>query len=115
MLCASSIAASGATGRPVREKAKSALGLRTVSALLMAAVALAAIASGPIGFAVLIAAAAAVLAWEWSGLVGQRPFEMGYMAPDVMIKLIKGEEVEDPVFTGLDECTKDTADTCIQK
>ena len=32
-----------------------------------------------------------------------------------MIKLIEGEAVEDPVFTGLDECTKDTADTCIQK
>lgn len=50
-----------------------------------------------------------------TALVGQRPFEMGYLAPDVMIKLIKGEAVEDPVFTGLDECTKDTADTCIQK
>jgi ribose transport system substrate-binding protein len=50
-----------------------------------------------------------------TALVGQRPFEMGYLAPDVMIKLINGEEVEDPVFTGLDECTKDTADTCIQK
>ena len=50
-----------------------------------------------------------------TALVGQRPFEMGYLAPDVMIKLIKGEAVEDPVFTGLDECTKDTVDTCIQK
>ncbi|HWJ74497.1 substrate-binding domain-containing protein [Mesorhizobium sp. BR1-1-16] len=48
-------------------------------------------------------------------LVGQRPFEMGYKAPSVMISLIKGEKVEDPVFTGLDECTKDTVDTCIQK
>jgi ribose transport system substrate-binding protein len=50
-----------------------------------------------------------------TALVGQRPFEMGYMAPTVMISLIKGEQVADPVFTGLDECTKDTADTCIQK
>ena len=50
-----------------------------------------------------------------TALVGQRPFEMGYLAPDVMIRLINGEEVEDPVFTGLDECTKDNADTCIQK
>ncbi len=50
-----------------------------------------------------------------TALVGQRPFEMGYLAPSVMIKLIKGEKVDDPVFTGLDECTKDTADTCIQK
>lgn len=50
-----------------------------------------------------------------TALVGQRPFEMGYKAPSVMISLIKGETVDDPVFTGLDECTKDTADTCIQK
>ncbi len=49
-----------------------------------------------------------------TALVGQRPFEMGYLAPQVMIRLIEGEAVEDPVFTGLDECTKDTADTCIQ-
>ncbi|MBN8998047.1 MAG: substrate-binding domain-containing protein [Rhizobiales bacterium] len=48
-------------------------------------------------------------------LVGQRPFEMGYKAPSGMIDLIKGNKVDDPVFTGLDECTKDTADTCIQK
>src|SRR3954453_19081697 len=50
-----------------------------------------------------------------TALVGQRPFEMGYKAPTVMISLIKGEKVDDPVFTGLDECTKETADTCIQK
>jgi ribose transport system substrate-binding protein len=48
-------------------------------------------------------------------LVGQRPFEMGYKAPTVMISLIKGEKVDDPVFTGLDTCTKDTTETCIQK
>ena len=50
-----------------------------------------------------------------TALVGQRPFEMGYMAPSVMIDLIEGKEVADPVFTGLDECTKDTVETCIQK
>ena len=50
-----------------------------------------------------------------TALVGQRPFEMGYKAPSVMIDLIEGKTVEDPVFTGLDECTKDTVDTCIQK
>jgi ribose transport system substrate-binding protein len=50
-----------------------------------------------------------------TALVGQRPFEMGYKAPSVMIDLIEGKAVEDPVFTGLDECTKDTVDTCIQK
>lgn len=50
-----------------------------------------------------------------TALVGQRPFEMGYKAPQVMLDLIAGKPVEDPVFTGLDECTKETADTCIQK
>jgi len=50
-----------------------------------------------------------------TALVGQRPFEMGYKAPTVMIDLIQGKPVDDPVFTGLDECTKDTVDTCIQK
>jgi ribose transport system substrate-binding protein len=50
-----------------------------------------------------------------TALVGQRPFEMGYLAPSTMISLIKGEAVPDPVFTGLDECTKDTVSTCIQK
>jgi ribose transport system substrate-binding protein len=50
-----------------------------------------------------------------TALVGQRPFEMGYKAPSVMLNLIAGKPVEDPVFTGLDECTKDTVDTCIQK
>ena len=50
-----------------------------------------------------------------TALVGQRPFEMGFKAPTAMIALIKGEKVEDPIFTGLDECTKDTVATCIQK
>ncbi|HET6158262.1 MAG TPA: substrate-binding domain-containing protein [Dongiaceae bacterium] len=50
-----------------------------------------------------------------TALVGQRPFEMGYKAPTVMMDLIAGKKVEDPVFTGLDECTKDTVNTCIQK
>ncbi len=50
-----------------------------------------------------------------TALVGQRPFEMGYKAPSVMIDLIEGKTVEDPVFTGLDECTKDTVETCIQQ
>jgi ribose transport system substrate-binding protein len=45
--------------------------------------------------------------------VGQRPFEMGYRAPDVMIQLINGEAVDDPIFTGLDECTAENVDTCV--
>lgn len=50
-----------------------------------------------------------------TALVGQRPFEMGYLAPGTMIDLIEGNAVDDPIFTGLDECTKDTVDTCIKK
>ncbi len=47
--------------------------------------------------------------------VGQRPFEMGYRAPSVMIDLIAGKKVEDPLFTGLDECTPETVDSCLAK
>jgi ribose transport system substrate-binding protein len=45
--------------------------------------------------------------------VGQRPYEMGHRAPDIMIQIINGDKVDDPIYTGLDECTKDTADTCL--
>jgi ribose transport system substrate-binding protein len=45
--------------------------------------------------------------------VGQRPFEMGYRAPDVMIELINGDAVDPVIYTGLDECTPETADSCI--
>jgi ribose transport system substrate-binding protein len=44
--------------------------------------------------------------------VGQRPFEMGLRSPDVMIQLINGEAVEDPIFTGLDVCTQDDPGFC---
>ena len=44
--------------------------------------------------------------------VGQRPFEMGHRAPDVMIQLINGETVEDPLFTGLDVCNGDDPGFC---
>jgi ribose transport system substrate-binding protein len=47
--------------------------------------------------------------------VGQRPFEMGYRAPTVMIELIGGKKVDDPVFTGLDECTPENANGCLAK
>ena len=46
-------------------------------------------------------------------LVGQQPFQMGYMAPGVMIKLIEGKKVSDPVYTGLDHCTQKNVSTCI--
>ena len=45
--------------------------------------------------------------------VGQRPFEMGYRAPSVMIDLIEGKAVESVIFTGLDECTQENVGSCI--
>jgi ribose transport system substrate-binding protein len=47
--------------------------------------------------------------------IGQRPFEMGYRAPQVMIQLINGEKLEDNIYTGLDECLPENADTCVAK
>ena len=47
--------------------------------------------------------------------IGQRPFEMGNRAPDVLIDLIAGKKVEDPLYTGLDECTPANADSCLAK
>lgn len=37
--------------------------------------------------------------------IGQRPYQMGNEAPDILIELINGGTVEDPKFTGLDLCT----------
>jgi ribose transport system substrate-binding protein len=44
--------------------------------------------------------------------VGQRPFEMGLKGPDVMIQLINGESVDDPLYTGLDICNQDDPGFC---
>jgi ribose transport system substrate-binding protein len=44
--------------------------------------------------------------------IGQRPYQMGNEAPDVLIKLIGGETVEDPIFTGLDVCSLEDAGIC---
>jgi len=44
--------------------------------------------------------------------IGQRPFEMGHRAPDILIDLIKGMAVEDPLYTGLDECTAENVGSC---
>jgi ribose transport system substrate-binding protein len=38
---------------------------------------------------------------------------MGYKAPSVMIDLIEGKRVPDTLFTGINECTPETADTCL--
>lgn len=45
--------------------------------------------------------------------VGQRPFEMGYRAPTVMIDILNGTAVDPVIYTGLDECTQANADSCI--
>lgn len=47
--------------------------------------------------------------------IGQRPFEMGYRAPTVLIDLIGGKKPQDPLFTGLDECTPTNLDKCPAK
>jgi len=46
------------------------------------------------------------------GQIGQRPFEMGYRAPSVLIDLINGKSVADPLYTGLDECTAKNIGKC---
>ena len=45
--------------------------------------------------------------------VGQRPFEMGYRAPSVMMDLLNGKPVAPIIHTGLDECTQENANSCI--
>jgi ribose transport system substrate-binding protein len=32
-----------------------------------------------------------------------------------MIDLIDGKQVEDPIYTGLDECTPEKVDSCLAK
>ncbi|HVY08176.1 MAG TPA: sugar-binding protein [Burkholderiales bacterium] len=44
--------------------------------------------------------------------IGQRPFEMGHRAPAVLIDLINGKKVADPLYTGLDECTPANLGKC---
>ncbi len=60
----------GATARPVASGIGPGLRPRVLSAIVMAAVALVALSSGPLTFAALVAAAAAILAWEWTRLCG---------------------------------------------
>ena len=43
-------------------------------------------------------------------LVGQRPYEMGEKAMDVLLKLKKGEKVDPITIVGLDVVTKDNVD-----
>ena len=47
------------------------------------------------------------------GQVGQRPFEMGYRAMFILKDILENKEVQDPIYTGLDVCTPDNADSCL--
>ena len=49
-----------------------------------------------------------------NGLVGQRPYEMGYKAMYVLKDIVEGKAVESPIYTGLDVCDNDNVDTCVQ-
>jgi len=49
-----------------------------------------------------------------NGLVGQRPFEMGYKAMYVLKDIVEGKEVESPIYTGLDVCDNTNVDTCVK-
>jgi len=58
---------------------------------------------------------AALKAGRSMAQIGQRPFEMGYRAPTVLIDLINGKKVADPLYTGLDECLPTNLDKCPAK
>jgi ribose transport system substrate-binding protein len=49
-----------------------------------------------------------------NGLVGQRPFEMGYKAMFILKDIVEGKAVQDPIFTGLDVCDNSNIDSCVQ-
>ncbi|BBU56413.1 ABC transporter substrate-binding protein [Mameliella alba] len=49
-----------------------------------------------------------------NGLVGQRPYEMGYKAMYILKDIAEGKDVDDPIFTGLDVCNNENIDTCIK-
>ena len=48
-----------------------------------------------------------------NGQVGQRPFEMGYRAMFILKDMVNGTMPEDPIYTGLDVCTAENADSCL--
>ena len=49
------------------------------------------------------------------GQVGQRPFQMGYLAMQRLLVLKSGKTLTDPEYTGLDVCTPDNASDCLGK
>ena len=65
------------TVQPASKAAASALGLRTISALVLAPPVLLAVYAGSPFFEVLLAAAAMVLVWEWNRLCTGGVFEIG--------------------------------------
>jgi len=48
-----------------------------------------------------------------NGNVGQRPFEMGYMAMTTLKDIVEGKEVADPLYTGLDVCDNSNHASCL--
>jgi ribose transport system substrate-binding protein len=49
------------------------------------------------------------------GLVGQRPFAMGYRVMLALRDIKAGKKVEDPLYTGLDVCTPESVAACIAR
>lgn len=49
------------------------------------------------------------------GQVGQRPFQMGYLAMQRLLDLKSGKTLADPEYTGLDVCTTENAADCLGK
>ncbi|MCB1486197.1 MAG: substrate-binding domain-containing protein, partial [Bauldia sp.] len=58
---------------------------------------------------------AALKAGNSQGQIGQRPVEMGEMAPDMLVRLIREQEVDDPTYVGLDQCAPENADRCLTR
>ncbi|MEG9862538.1 MAG: sugar-binding protein [Parvularculales bacterium] len=49
-----------------------------------------------------------------NGLVGQRPYEMGYKSMFILKDIVAGKTVKSPIYTGLDVCDNKNIDTCVQ-
>ena len=47
------------------------------------------------------------------GQVGQRPYDMGYRAMEILKAIKEGKSVEDPIYTGLDVCDESNAASCL--
>ena len=84
------MAVNDATAQPASKAVSSALGLRTISAFVLAPPVLLAVYVGSPFFEVLLAAAAVVLVWEWNRLCTGGVFEIGgaIMAVSVLAALV---------------------------